>query len=657
MAKSKGNFAFVEQAISYCFDCQISDKAFILPQTFQELIKERLLTLKSFNKDAYKLLCGAAVLGDRLNFSLLKQVFGYKAVEFNDIMNYLVKSKFVHPYNENFYEFNNLLLWETILKNIQNDENFEDINVKVGKAVSVFSLNTNATMAMIAHNLKENRMAFDIWTKTTRLASYVGDVNLYVIAQKQCLALLNEFNENETLNIRYNISERLGKLLTEYDPQEAIEFLPDAISDAKAKNSEVKEIELLGYLALCCKKSGNYFGDIECVDTVLSKLAPAQELEGALIKASKLSSLINIGNCGEAINLIDNDILPILEANIANPRLSKIIPLGFIYDTWLRVYLCLATALALQGNDRSFEVLAFLFEALEKHRVNDVIFSCNAKLVLAYANTMKGNFGTSYELLSNVVASLGIDFSDTNNLNSANAEIINIYNLINVINDIMTHKFDNLREKLFESAIFAGDTEQEYFKNIFKTFLGKLFYESQQAKHAVSVYNEQVTFFANNKLAMGALIAWYLIAQATMITENPKNALEIASQALEIAQNPKINNIFFIVQLKILLAKAYNELADFETAKINLESALILAKKYNMNDLLSKIYFNYGNYYQDMAQIPTQTKQEYLKGAKKMYDNALDLVIKNTKNTYLKEKIEAKSAQLQMYCQTNGFEI
>jgi hypothetical protein len=221
----------------------------------------------------------------------------------------------------------------------------------------------------------------------------------------------------------------------------------------------------------------------------------------------------------------------------------------------------------------------------------------------------------------------------------------------------MTHKFENLREKLFDSAIFAGDTEQEYFKNIFKTFLGKLFYEFQQAKHAVSVYNEQVTFFANNKLAMGALISWYFIAQATMITENPKNAIEIASQALEIAQNPKINNVFFIVQLKVLLAKAYNELADFESAKINLESAMILAKKYNMNDLMSKIYFNYGNYYQEMAQIPSQTKLDFIKGAKKMYEKALDLILRNTKNTYLKEKIDAKNAQLQMYCQANGFEI
>ena len=111
-------------------------------------------------------------------------------------------------------------------------------------------------MSTLAANLKETRMAFDIWTKTTRLSSYVGDINLYVIAQKQCLALLNEFNESETLKIRYNISEKLGKILTEYDPDEALEFLPDAISNAEAENNEVKEIELLGYLTSCCQKTG-----------------------------------------------------------------------------------------------------------------------------------------------------------------------------------------------------------------------------------------------------------------------------------------------------------------------------------------------------------------------------------------------------------------
>ncbi len=648
--RCQGNPAYVEQALSYSFDCQISDKAFIMPNSFSDLIKERLLTLKKTNKDAHKMLCGAAILGDKLNLALLKEIFGYKNKEFNDIMSYLVKSHFIRPYNDIYYEFNNLFLWEMVLKNIEKDISFEDLNVKVGKAISIFNINTNAVMAMIAHNLKENRMAFDIWTKTTRLASYVGDINLYVIAQKQCLALLNEFNENETLNIRYNISERLGKLLTEYDPEEAVEFLPDAISNARAQNNEEKEIELLGYLALCCKKSGNYFGDVECVDNVLKKLTVGQELEIALIKSSKLSSLIAIGNSGEAINLIDNDILPVLNTHLSKPRLDKTIPLGFIYDTWLRVYLDLAAALAFQGNDRVFEILTMLFEIIDRQHITDIDLICKANLILSYANTMKGNFNTSNEVLTDLSRRYGEELSEK-------YDVITGYNLISIINKVLQHDYAQIQEELFEAVRFANDTGNEFAKHVFKTFLGKLFCDSKQAKRAVDIYNEQVAWFADKKMALGALLAWYFIAEATIITESVKNAVDIASQTLEIAQNPRINNSFFIVLIKTLLAKAYIELSDYETARINLESAMIMAKKYNMNDLLSKIYLQYGKYYQELGSVQSQKQQEYLKGASKMFDNAMDIVVSTTRNTYVKEQVDEQKNLLNAFCRTNGFSI
>lgn len=648
-AKSKGNPAFVEQAISYSFDCQIADQAFLLANNFTDLIKERLNTLKKINNAAYKLLCGAAILGDKLNLALLKEIFGYKNQEFNDIISYLVKSSFVKPYNEIYYEFNNLLLWETVLKNITHNLEFEDLNVKIGKALSIFTLNTNAAMAMIAHNLKENRMAFDIWTKTTRLASYVGDINLYAISQKQCLALLNEFNENETLNIRYNISERLGKLLTEYDPEEALEYLPDAISNARTNQDETKEIELLGYLAQCCKKAGNYFGDVECVDNVLKKMKPNQELETAMVKSTKLPSLLAIGNCGEVINLIDNDILPVLNSYLTKPRLDKAIPLGLIYDTWLRVYLSLGMALALQGNDRAFELINNLFEIIDRQKINDKPLICQAKLVLAYAHTMKGDFKSS----ENILQSLN-NLTDTDE-QWASSELISRYNLIKIINKFFQKEYDGLRELLSDAVIFASDTGDNFSKNILKVLLGKILKDNQQAKRAIEIYNEQITYFAKEKIALGALLSWYFIAEATMITENPKNAVEIAAQALEIAQNPRINNTFFIVMLKTLIAKAYIEESDYESAKINLESALLLAKKYNQNDLLSRIYLLYGKYYQDLGTVQSQKQGEYLKAAAKMYEQAMDIAGQKTKNLYIRNQIDEQKKILISYCELNGF--
>lgn len=646
LEKAEGNIAYIEQAAGYAFDCQISDKVFILPENFSQLVKTRLEILKKSNPEAHKVLCGAAILGNKIDLNLTREIFDEN---FADVISYLVKSHFIRKYDDISYEFNNLLLWETILTSITRDSVFDDINIKIGKVVSVFNLNTNATMAMIAHNLKETRMAFDIWTKTTRLASYIGDINLYVISQKQCLALINEFRENETLKIRYSISEKLGKILTEYDPEEALEFLPDAISNAESENNEVKEIELLGYLTQCCQKTGNYFGNVECSDKVLKKLDDSQELEKAMVLSSKLSALLDIGNCGEVINLIDNDILPILNTNLNKPKLNKLFPMGILFDTWLKVYLALSTALAMQGNFRSFEILKTLFSIIDKHKISDTILIYRAKLTQAYAHTMCGDFKTSTRIIENINADYGNDFPDALTLSRRN--------LIVAINRFLQKDYDGLQQDLFEYVTFANNCGDNFTKNILKSLLGKIFKDNKQAKHAIDIYNEQISWFAKEKMALGALLTWYLIADATIVTENSKSSIDIAQRALEIAQNPAINNYFFIVNLKIVLAKAYMNIADFETAKINIESGISLAKKYKMNDMLTKLYMLYGDYYKEMGALDSPKQVEFLRGSAMMYEKSMEILVKETQNGYIKSSLNHKKEKLNDFCRENSIRL
>lgn len=647
--KSNGNLAFIQQAFSYVFDCQINDKAFVLPEDFSQLIKERLVTLKKNNQVAHKVLCAAAILGDKINTTLLREIFGYSESGFNDILSYLEISNFIRKFDDVYYEFNNLLLWETVLKNITRDSEFDDVNVKIGKAISVFNLNTNATMAMIAHNLRETRMAFDIWTKTTRLASYIGDINLYVIAQKQCLALLNEFNESETIQIRYNICEKLGKLLSEYDPEEALDFLPDAIANSKAAGNEVKEIELLGYLALCCSKIGNYFGNVECVDNVLKKLKDGQDLERAMIISAKLPALLDIGNCGEVISLVDSDVLPILNQYLEKPRLNKLFPLGLLFDTWLKVYLILATALALQGNVRTFDVLKNLFTIIDKHKINDKLLIAKAKLVQAYANTMMGDINSSMRILAEIDNHYRDNYMDENSISRLN--------LVYIINKFLLGDKENLRQDLFEAVTFANNSGDNFTKNILKTLLGKVFKDENKAQHALEIYNEQVTYFAKEKMALGALLAWFLIADATIVTENSKSAIDVASQALEISLNPNIDNYFFAVNLRFVLGKAYMNIADYSCAKMHIEEGIKLAKKCNMYDMLSRLFLLYGRYYFDVGKIATQDQIEYLRGSAVMLEKAMSYVVKETKNNYVKSAISGCKDELGEFCAQKGFKL
>lgn len=645
--KSGGNVSFIEQAISYCFDCQISDKTLILPDSYSELIKSRLDILKTSNIEAYRILSGACVLGERFNITLLADIFNYKEDVFKDILSYLSKSGYLRIYDDMYYEFSNAYLWETVLEQVSKDSGFSDINVKVGKVISAFNLNTNSLLATLAHNLRENRMAFDVWTKTTRLASYIGDINLYVIAQKQCLALLNEFNESETINIRYSISERLGKLLSEYDPEEALEYLPDAISNAVTNNDEVKEVELLGYLAQCCSKTGNYFGNVECVDSVIKKLNDNQSLEKAMILSAKLPSLLDIGNCGEVINIIDNDILPVLNSYLEKPRLNKLFPLGLLFDTWLKVYLTLANALALQGNNRAQDVIKNLFTIINKHKINDKLLVARAKIVQAYIYTLRGYFSDSENILQEVY----------NNSQDLDSNSMSRWNLVNILNRFMKKDYEGLKEELFEAVTFANNNGDNFAKHVLKTLLGKIFKDEKQTQHAMKIYNEQIAYFAKEKMALGALLSWYLIAEATIVTENSKSAIDIASRALEIAQTPKINNVFFITNLNMVLATAYMNIADYGTAKMYIETALKVAKEFDMYDILSRIYVLYGKYYKDIGITQAQNNIEYLRVSSSMFEKGMELVIKRTGNSFIKMIISDEKQKLNDYCIENGIKL
>lgn len=645
--KSKGHPAFLEQALSLCFDCQIADKPFILPNTFTEIIRERLKNLNEVNPSAYKMLVGASILGDKINLAFLKGIFEIEDKEFTGIIDYLTEMHFISPVNDIFYEFKNLLLWETILTTSKQDDCFIKINERIANTLNNFILNSNAIFGIVAQNLKQQQLALDIWTKNTKLAAYIGDVNLYVISQKQCLTLINELDESETLKTRYNISERLGKLLSDYNPQEAIEFLPDAIANAKAVGNTPKEIELLGYLSSCCLKTSNYYGNIECVDTVLEKVSPEHKLEIALLKATKLEALLNIGNCGEVVNMIDNDIIPVFDDFLTKAYHSKI-STAFVYETWLKTYLILANALILQGNDRSFEILTIIFDIIERNQIEDPLFICKCKLTLAFANTIKGDFYTSETILEDVLKLYRVNIMDN--------ETILRWNLINILNNFFRERYDGLQEDLFQVVTFANNCGDNFTKNILKTLLGKIFKDKEQSKHALEIYNDQITYFSKEKMALGALLTWYLIAEATLIAEGPHNAIEIASQALEVAQNPKISNYMFVILLKAVIVKASIVISDYETAKIHLENAIILASKFNMKDILSRLYLLYGKYFQELGLLKTEHQTEYLKGAEKMYEKATSIV-KQTKNNCVYIEIEKSKNVLKSFCQLNSIKL
>ena len=414
----------------------------------------------------------------------------------------------------------------------------------------------------------------------------------------------------------------------------------------------------MSYLSYCCRKTGNYYGEVECVDAAIKKIHTndendnninsVNELETALLKCSKLGALLNIGNCGQVINMIDNEIMPVLDNFLIKNKNTKHISLGFVFETCLKTYLMLANALVIQGNDRCFEILTILFDIIERNNIQDELFICKCKLALAFANTIKGDFKASDNMLEEILRLYKTSVMDN--------EAILRWNFINTVNNFMRKQYNNIQEDLFQIVTFADNNGDNFTKNTLKTLLGKVFKDYEQTARAMDIYNEQITYFAKEKMALGALLTWYLIADATLITEGPQNASEIAQQALDVALNPKIDNYYFAILLRTIIIKANITISDFESAKIQLKTAIADAERFGLKDLLSRLYLLYGKYYQELGLNKSEHQNDYVNASSKMYQKAKEYT-SFTNNNHVIKKIENCENALKAFCNMNSLEL
>ena len=289
-----------------------------------------------------------------------------------------------------------------------------------------------------------------------------------------------------------------------------------------------------------------------------------------------------------------------------------------------------------------------MFDLFQKNLFDDKLFICKTKLALAFANTIKGDIEASEEILSEIIKTYKTDIMDN--------EAISRWNLINILNNFMHKKYNGLKEELFQVVTFANNINDNFTKNILKSLLGKLFKDEENAKRALDIYYEQITYFAKEKNAIGALLTWYLIAEASLVVDGPEKSLDVAEKALSVAQGPKINSYLFIILFNKVIAEAYMAKSDYESAKVNLEKAILVARKFELLDMLADLYLLYGKYLQDMALIKTDSQIDYIINASKMYKKAA-LIAQGLKNTHLSAKIEKSKNVLNSFCQLNGITL
>src|SRR5574344_334977 len=650
--RSMGNPARLEQYTSLVMDLEQRNHScdMHLPLEINDAIKQRLDFLKYDDITAYNFLMAAAIQGEKFSPALIGQIVKLTEEEILRVLVVLQQTNFILAISENFYSFRNSILWTSILELIKKDENYDLINERIFAIFSNYTLSSNAILAVVSKNINQKLSTLQTWTDTIKLASFIGDTYLYIIAQKQCLTLIDELEEVNSSLIKNNIYERLGKLISVTAPDEAKNYLPQAVSNAKKYDNVLKEIELLGYLEQCCIKTGDFYSAIECVDKVIKNLGEnSYELEKAILKERKLKALLKIGNCGQIVMLTDTEILPVLEKYIGSRNL-KGVSVKTLYVSWLKTYQMQAYALALEVNKRAFEVVNTMFELFEKNKFDEPMFICKTKLALALANTVKGDVEESSKILEEIIKQ--------NRAETLDAEAISIWNTINIINKILRKNYTDIQTELFQVVTFANNVNDNFTKNILKTLLGKIFKEQGKTKQAMDIYKEQIIYFAKEKNSIGALLTWYFIAEASLVTDGCERVIEVAAKALDVAQSSKINNYYFIILFNKLLGETYMIEGEYELAKVHIEKGILVARKFELTDLLTKLYILYGKYLQEITlkKENDKEKEEYVIGASKMFNKAR-LLAQSTKNDILAQETETAVNALKSFCKLNNIEL
>ena len=663
---AQGNIAYIEQILQYLFERKILfvqdkivkfNKEFIdmqLPQTLEKCFCERLDFLKKHNEKEYIFLNVASLLGDKLDYRLLAGIFQLTENEFFEIVSLLDKKGYLKRKVDDIYGFKNSLTWSYCYIKAKEEDLIKEDAKKLLLELNDKVISTPLICPILAQIIGNKELAFNLWTKNLQYANYIGDLNIYAMAQKQSLILLESVKLDSFEYTKNNICERLGKLIYDKNPQEAKDYLSNAIAAAQRNRDTNKIIELSGYLTKSAYLTHDFTGVVEVVDNVLKFFNKADktekktttELQIALIKTRKLEALLKLGSWHEITSIVNTEITPVLEKHLNFFSKHNWISQTEIFYAWIESNIILAQSYAQQGSATAFELINEIDKVLQKEKGQRIdILKVRLAFADAMAHTSRGYFDESDAILQDVIKDYAYVIDSPT--------LVCDWNMINLINKILRLDFDTIREDLFEATTYANNCDNEVAKNFLKTLLAFVMLEEKSYVKAIEIATEQMQYFSSKKIAFGALLAWYISAAATAENKADMYCIEICEKAVKICENAHNNSYYFKILFQELLAKAYLKLNDKENVQMYCDLAIqcattqeLLFLQLKLNNLKAKIAR------EKMMDQPDYKKYDYAQSTIKLYNKTIELSKRLNLKNYTR-KIEKELTSFKAHCQLN----
>ncbi len=662
---AQGNIAYIEQIIEYLFEKRYfvsqnhvvmykkPEEDFEIPKTLEQCFFERLDFLKSQSEEEYSFILVASLLGDKPDYTLLKNVFTYDDAMLFSVVEGLDKKGYLKRKFDDIYEFKNSLTWSYCYIRAKEDSSINSYTQKLLNELLRKTTTSPLICSILAQIAGENSLAFELWTRNLQYASYIGDTNIYIMAQKQSLILLENVKLDNFEFTKNNIMERLGKLLYEKNPVESMDYLTNVLVSAQKNDDINKIIDLSGFIVKSSYVLQDYSAVVEIVDNVLKYFVPDKkenkkelELQKVLIKTRKLKALLQLGLWEEIASLVNSEINPVLQKYLNIFSKNTIVSQNEIFSAWIESNIILAQSYAIQGSSLSFELISEIEKVIGKEKSPKTDYlKVNLAYATAIANTSKGYFKESDTILQNILKDYSYIIDSP--------ALVSKWNIINIINKILKLDVETIKQELFEAAAYADNSSDEVSKHMLKTLLAYVYLEEKSYLKAIEIATGEMQYFSSKKIAFGALLAWYVSAAATAGSKADMYCIEICEKAVKICENAQNNNYYFKILFQELLAKAYLKLNDKENARMYCDLALQSA---NANELLYlQVRLNALKVEiarEKLAQEPEKSKYNYAQNVIRMYNRTIELAKKLELDNYVK-KIEKELTSFKAHCQLN----
>ncbi len=662
---ANGNITYIEQVLQYLFERKnlvFKDKIVKfkkdpepeIPYNLEKCLFARLDFLKDNFEQEYIFLMTASLLGDKLDYKLLSQVFELDESGFFELVKKLEKrGYFKKDYNDS-YCFKNSLTWSYCYIRSKEEKLIVDKALAVLTELNNRTISTPLICPILAQIIDNKELAFNLWTKNLQYASYIGDVNIYTMAQKQCLILLESVKLDNIDYIKSNICSRLGKLTYTKSPLEAKDYLTNAIVEAQKNDDINKIIDLSGYLVKSLYLVQDYTAVVEVVDNILKYFEinkktdnkNSNELYNTLIKTKKLEALLNLGSWEEIASIVNSEINPVIQKHLTIFSKNSLVNQNEIFYSWISSNIILAQSYCEQGSPLAFELIEEINKVLSKEKGYKIDnLKVRLACVSAIANTSRGYFDESDAILQEILK----DYSyviDT-------PYFICKWNIVNIINKILKLDYASIKEELFEAASYADNCSDEVSKNLLKTLLAYVLLEEKNYLKALEIATSEMQYFSSKKIAFGALLSWYISAAATLKNKSDMYCIEICEKAVKICENAQNNNYYFKILFQELLALAYLKLNDKDNAQIYCDSALssaytneLLYLQVRLNRLKAQIAR------EKLSSQADDKKYDYAKNIIRMYNRTIEMAKGLNLSIYV-EKIEKDLTSFKAHCQLN----